>query len=96
MNIDHCHNGVKSVKSTMSKNVIEIVDCLSLKLGLFRLAVGIGRPKGPRTTENCSDYVLSKFNVEQKRQLEEVAFPKLMDMIDSLLDPEHLIWQPEV
>ncbi|GAB0136448.1 hypothetical protein EsDP_00004749 [Epichloe bromicola] len=59
------HNGIKSVKNSLSQNKYSVSP-------FARIAIGIGRP-AERDAATVSRYVLDRISLEQRRVLEEVV-----------------------
>ncbi|KYK57162.1 mitochondrial peptidyl-tRNA hydrolase [Drechmeria coniospora] len=78
------HNGVKSVKKSLSQGRYPLSP-------FARIAVGIGRPE-QRDAATVSRYVLDKISEEQRRVLEEVA---PADVAERLVELE-AEWRSEV
>lgn len=78
------HNGIKSVKASLSQNKFPTSP-------FVRIAVGIGRPDN-RDAATVSSYVLDKISREKRRILEEVA---PWDVAKGLIELEDE-WRAEV
>lgn len=78
------HNGIKSVKGSLSQGKYP-------ESPFVRIALGIGRPK-ERDPETVSRYVLDRISGEQRRILEEEAPWKVAERLVELEDE----WRAEL